>query len=122
MRLRLYLDEDVSPTLAKMLREAGYDATSAHEVGALGETDPAQLARATSEGRAILTYNCRHFQTLATQAAAIGEEYAGIIISFRQYEGHEIGSLLRAARRFIDQHPAEQLRNTLLVLPPVRDH
>ena len=101
-----------------MLREAGYDAISVHDVGALGKTDPEQLTRAASEGRAILTYNCKHFQALATQAAAKGQEHAGIIISFRQYEGDEIGSLFRAARRFIDQHSAEQLRNTVLVLPP----
>ena len=121
MRLRLYLDEDISPVLATLLRDAGYDAVSAHEVGALRDTDPEQLARATSAGRAILTYNCRHFHALATEAAASGQEYAGIIISFHQYDADQVGSLFRAMRRFIDDHSAEQLRNTILVLPRPRD-
>ena len=104
-----------------MLRDAGYDAVSAHEVGALRDTDPEQLARATSGGRAIVTYNCRHFQALATDAATSGREYAGIIISSHQYHAGQIGSLFRAVRRFIDEHSAEELRNTLLVLPLQRD-
>ncbi len=121
MTLRVYLDEDISPALAAMLRDAGYDAVSAHEVGALRDTDPEQLARAASDGRAILTYNCRHFQALATEAATTGREYAGIIISFHQYDADQIGSLFRTVRRFIDEHSAEQLRNTLFVLPLPRD-
>lgn len=121
MSLSLYLDEDINPALAAMLREAGYDAVSARDVGALSATDPEQLARAASEGRAILTYNCRHFQTLATEAALSGRGHAGIVISFHQYNGDQIGALLQAVPLFMDEHPAEQLRNTLLVLPPPRD-
>lgn len=103
-----------------MLRNAGYDAVSAHDIGARQDSDEEQLARAASDGRAIVTYNCRHFQALAAEAAAAGREHAGIIISFHQYEAARIGDLFRAVSRFIDAHSAEQLRNTLLVLPPSR--
>jgi len=48
---RLYLDEDVVPELARMLRSHGHDAVSAHEVSALQLEDAEQLERASADGR-----------------------------------------------------------------------
>jgi hypothetical protein len=49
VRARLYLDEDVLPELARVLRSAGHDVISAHEVAALGIGDKDQLAKAATE-------------------------------------------------------------------------
>jgi len=69
LKPRLYLDEDVNPALAQLLREAGYDVISAHEVGAIAETDREQLQRATADGRAILTYNYYDFEVIARRGS-----------------------------------------------------
>ena len=46
--MKLYLDEMISPAVARALRDLGYDAVAAAERDALGASDAAQLARAIS--------------------------------------------------------------------------
>jgi hypothetical protein len=53
----LYLDEDVVPDLARLLRGHGHDVVSAHERERQGVSDEDQLRDATAEGRALLTFN-----------------------------------------------------------------
>ena len=73
MTLRLYLDEDVIPLAAQLLRERGIDAVSVHDVSALGLTDHEQLRRATEDARTLVTFNYHDFNALA---ANFGRELA----------------------------------------------
>jgi predicted nuclease of predicted toxin-antitoxin system len=50
--MTLYLDEHLSPLLARMLRNRPIDCLTAIEAGNLGQSDEAQLTYATSQGRA----------------------------------------------------------------------
>ena len=50
-------DEDVYAAVAPALGKAGLDAVSTPETGRLGEPDESQLIWATSEGRALVTFN-----------------------------------------------------------------
>jgi hypothetical protein len=87
--VKVYLDEDLSPAIAKILRRHGVDATSAHEVGNTQLNDRAQLAYATGEARAIVTANVADFIALAHEAVATNREHAGIVLvpsSFRKNE------------------------------------
>ena len=120
MRARLYLDEDVLPELARVLRSAGHDAVSAHETGALGLSDEDQLARATAEGRVLLTFNCRDFIAIAQEWARADRTHAGIVVSYRQYRRRELGDLRRAAVRLLDAANREQLTNSVFVLDQFR--
>ncbi|MCX8103451.1 MAG: DUF5615 family PIN-like protein [Candidatus Bipolaricaulota bacterium] len=79
--IALYLDEDVHPTLAVILRERSFDVLTASEAGMLGKSDPEQLEFATREGRAILTHNIRDYVQLARQYAEQNRSHAGIIVS-----------------------------------------
>ena len=74
--MKLYVDADITPKLARVLRERGYDVVSAHEVGNADASDGEQMAFAVAEERALLTCNAgetslRSWRTTGTQAASI---------------------------------------------------
>ncbi|MHB8684721.1 MAG: DUF5615 family PIN-like protein, partial [Dehalococcoidia bacterium] len=116
MSARLYLDEDASPELARLLARVGLDAISARDVGGSRLTDEEQLARAAADGRTLLTYNCRDVHVIAKAWAAAGREHSGVILSYRQYARHEIGALARSVARMLSTVSAADLRNSVLIL------
>ncbi len=79
--MKLYLDEHLSPLLARMLRNRGIDCLTAVEAGTLGQSDEVQLAYATSQRRVLVTFDRSDFLALATQWAEHGRPHAGIILS-----------------------------------------
>jgi predicted nuclease of predicted toxin-antitoxin system len=105
----LYTDADVYKRLARELRRRGYDAVSAIEVGMREATDAAQLEYATSERRAILTFNQGHFVQL--HIAYINQErvHCGIIVSLQ----YSIGETLRRVIKLVNTLSAEEMRNRL---------
>jgi hypothetical protein len=113
---RLYLDEDVLPDLARALRGMGHDAISAQEADALGLTDEEQLSRATEQGRALLTFNYRHFIRLARDWHDADRTHAGIIISYSQYRRRHLRQLARAVARLLDRVSSDELANAVFVL------
>ena len=68
--MKVYLDEDLSPTIAELLRQRGMDATSAQDIGNTQVDDRAQLEYATRQGRAVVTANVVDFIQLAHEAVA----------------------------------------------------
>ena len=52
---RLLVDENLSPSLAAMLRQAGHDAVHVNQVGLAGTEDPTIMAQAHREGRTVIT-------------------------------------------------------------------
>jgi Domain of unknown function (DUF5615) len=84
----LYVDEDFSYPVVQRLRQLGHDMLTAHEAGQAGQDieDAAVLAFATAAGRAVLTFNRRHFIRLHTE----GSLHAGIIVCTRD---DDIGAL-----------------------------
>jgi hypothetical protein len=73
----LYADEDFSFPVVEELRGLGHDVVTTQEDGRAAMLDPDILARAHSLGRAVLTYNRRHFELLHRQ----GEMHSGILSS-----------------------------------------
>jgi len=117
---RLYLDEDVMPLFARLLRARGHDVVSAHEAGATGLTDEEQLQRATAMGRAILTYNYKDFIRLAHERAAARAAHGGIIIAYHQYEAKEIAAGVDVISNLMTAIDAEGLANCVLRLEDFR--
>ena len=78
---KLYVDEDFSYPVVQCLRQLGHDMLTAHEAGQAGQgiEDAAVLAFATAAGRAVLTFNRRHFIRLHTEVSL----HAGIIVCTR---------------------------------------
>jgi uncharacterized protein with PIN domain len=117
---KLYLDEDVSPELARLLRAHGYDVVSVHERGSFGVPDEEHLGVASSEGRTLLTYNYDDFLALGRTWFAAGRDHAGIVVSYRQYRREELGLLVRLVLAFLARRSAEDLANVVEVLDAFR--
>lgn len=79
----LYADEDFPYPAVEELRRLGHDVVTAQEDGRSATPDPDILARAHALGRAVLTYNRRHYERLHRQGAA----HSGIV-SARQDTNH----------------------------------
>jgi hypothetical protein len=78
---RLYADEDFSYPVIQRLRQLGHNILTAHEAGqaSRGIEDAAVLAFATAAGRAVVTFNRRHFIRLHAAVSS----HAGIIVCTR---------------------------------------
>jgi predicted nuclease of predicted toxin-antitoxin system len=75
--VRLYLDRHIMTRLADDQRGHGYDVRTTEEAGMDTASDEDQLAFATADRRAILTYNIRDFAPLHEQWLAAGRPHAG---------------------------------------------
>ena len=91
--MKVYLDEDLSPVIATLLKKHRINATTAYEVGNVQLNDRAQLANATREGRAIVTANVVDFIALAHEAVATNVEHAGIILVPSSFRGDEFQAI-----------------------------
>src|SRR5579872_2937717 len=71
----LYADENFDYPVVENLRLLGHDVITVQEAGRAGGDDAQVLADATASGRAVLTFNRRHFQRLHRQST----NHSGII-------------------------------------------
>lgn len=99
--MKVYLDENLSPGIARMLRAGGLDAVSAHEAGKGQLDDHAQLTHATRDGRAIVTANVSDFIDLARAAVRTNTEHAGIILIPSSIRGDELRVIADGIREVV---------------------
>ena len=104
--MKLYLDEDLSPAIARILRERGVDARSAHEVGMIGASDDEQLDYGYREGRALVTRNARDFRIVAHRRIREQREHSGIVVCPPSIRGSEVR---RIAERLITTAKGDDL-------------
>lgn len=110
--IRLYLDEDISPTVAVVLRSRGYDAVSAHEAGMKGKSDKEQLDFAIKNKRVLLTFNARHFTPLVEEYYRNGKEHFGIVVSKKV----DLSEMVRLIVNMIKRLTGNDLKNSLMWL------
>jgi hypothetical protein len=115
----LSTDEDVTADLAPALRLRGYTAQSTAEAGNTEISDKAQLIYAAEHGMAILTYNTRHFISLARMWYVSRREHAGIIVS-EQFSQRQFGELLQRVLRLLNQLIADEIHNRVIFLQQFR--
>ena len=104
--MKFYLDEDISPRVAALLRQKGVDAVSAHDVQMIGASDGQQLVKAASEGRAMVTRNRNDFIALTVLFFQDGKVHCGLLIVPHTIQGHHFGLLARRLEVFAERHPA----------------
>lgn len=96
-------------SMARALRDRGYDAMSTPEAGNLGHSDEEQLAHAISERRTILTCNVGDFMQLHTEYLQSNREHCGIIVSKRL----PIREMIRRMFALLNSISADEMRNRL---------
>src|SRR5262249_25985692 len=117
--VRLFTDEMIDPDLARALRQRGYDAESCQEAGRGNQQipDDQQLAYATQQQRAILTFNVGDFYRIDADWQAAGHDHYGILVTT---EITDLGSLLRSVQQHLDHCTPAQQYNTILWLGSVK--
>ncbi len=78
--IELYLDENVSILVAKILRSRGFRIQTTDEAGRKGSDDASQLNYAVENGMAIVTINRGDFELLAKEYFYGGKGHCGIFL------------------------------------------
>src|SRR5437773_2235928 len=104
--VRLYLDRHVMTRLAVDLRGRGFDVLTTEEAGKDTASDEEQLAFATADNRAMVTFNIRDFAPLHEQWQTASRVHAGIIVS-QQFGSRQYGLLLQRMLRLLNHFTAE---------------
>lgn len=106
--MKALLDEQLSPQIAVLLREAGRDVVAvAERVELVGCSDRVILETAINEGRAVVTNNVKDFRPLAAERLARGGTHGGLIWlpSTRTRSCATIGLLARAIEKVLVDNP-----------------
>ena len=99
--IKLYLDEQFDPDVAKGLRRHGIDVLTTQEGRMLGKKDEEQLEHATSLGRTIFTQDDDFLRL-----AAAGIPHAGIVYV---HQGASIGSIIDGLRLIVGAMTPEEM-------------
>jgi len=106
--VRALLDEQLSPQIAVLLREAGCDvAAVADRDDLVGRSDRLIFEVASSEGRAVVTNNVKDFRPLAAEWLAHGRTHPGLILlpSSRTRTRTAVGILAEAVGAILRAQP-----------------
>ncbi len=103
--MKFYLDEDLSPRIAEMLRKLGADGKSAHEVRMNGVSDGEQLDFAAAEGRCLVTYNRNDFIMLTRIYLDTNRPHCGVVIVPHTLRGNEFRRIAQALSHFASLNP-----------------
>jgi len=120
-RPRLLVDEDVSkgPLLAAALRQRGFDAVAAQELGKTGLSDEELLTYAAAAGRVVLTFNIKDFVRHAREWEQAGKPHMGVVVSVH-LTGRQFGELLRYTMTMLNAVTAEEMQSTVRFLQEFR--
>lgn len=104
--MTFYLDENLSPRIAEMLRARGLDVVSAHEVpGNTQLDDRSQLFYAAGAGRALVTCDVEDFAELTGEFIAANREHAGIVFVPPSFRTDEFAAIADAVEQVARHYP-----------------
>ena len=102
--MKYYLDEDLSPKIVEILRNAGIDAVSAHDAGMLQATDLEQLEYASTQKRCMVTRNRNDFIKLTVQYFNEIRPHFGVLIIPYSYPGDRFSLIADALQKYSLSH------------------
>ena len=103
--MKFYLDEDLSPQIAELLRKKGHDCISAHETEMLGASDLEQLTFASSHKRCLVTKNRDDFIRLTVQFFNDNLPHFGLLIIPSTIPGDRFSKIANAISVYANDHP-----------------
>lgn len=103
--MTFYLDENLSPRVAEILRARGLDVVSAHEVGNTQLDDRSQLRYATGARRAIVTCDIGDFTELTGEFVATNVEHSGIVLVPPTFRTDEFAAIADAVEHVAREYP-----------------
>jgi predicted nuclease of predicted toxin-antitoxin system len=107
--VKALVDEQLSPQIAALLRDAGHDVVAvAERSDVIASSDRGILELASSEDRAVVTNNVKDFRPLAAEWLATGRAHSGLILvpSTRTRTRAAIAALARAIAQVMRDNPA----------------
>ena len=102
--MKFYLDEDLSPKIAEILRKSGIDALSAHEAGMCEASDRKQLEFAATEKRCLVTRNRDDFIRLTVRFFNDQRPHWGVLIVPYTLPGDQFSRITSLIKKFSSRH------------------
>ncbi len=103
--MRFYLDENLAPKIAEMLRGRGLDAINVFESGAIGLPDSERLDRAARDRRCLVTRNRDHFIRLTVEYFRDHRPHSGVLIVPYTMPGGRFPLIADALAAYAARHP-----------------
>jgi hypothetical protein len=115
--VKFYIDEDISPKVAEILRKRGIDGVSAHDIGLAGASDEDQFAEAVSRKCAIVTRNKDDFITLTVQAFENRSPHYGLVVISHRISGSDFGEMAALLEKCAKKNPEGMGAYTIEFIP-----
>jgi len=106
--VKALIDEQLSPDIARLLRDRGHDVEAvAEREDLVGRSDRVIFEVAAAEGRAVVTNNIKDFRPLAAEWLAQGRAHSGVILlpSARMRTRAAISTLADAIEKVMGEQP-----------------
>jgi predicted nuclease of predicted toxin-antitoxin system len=115
--VKCYLDEDLSPKIAGILRKGGIDALSAHEAGMCEASDQRQLDFAAAEKRCLVTRNRDDFIKLTVRFFNDQRPHCGVLIVPYTLAGDQFSRIASLIKKFSSLHQKGLAPYSIAFLP-----
>jgi len=115
--MKFYLDEDLSPKIAEILRKGGIDALSAHEAGMCEVPDRKQLEFAATEKRCLVTRNRDDFIRLTVRFFNDQRPHCGVLIIPYTLPGDQFSRIAGLIKKFSSRHQKRLAPYSIAFLP-----